>query len=142
MANIRPPTDAEFETARRILKAARLDPTTPLRIEHTLIAEVGGKVVGLGQIKHHRGCQELGSLVVLPEYRRQGIAARLIAALEARAGRPLYLTCLKKMEPYYARFGYRRIGVGEMPTYYRLRLPLFVLARVLGFGPRVMVKDA
>lgn len=142
MANIRPPTETEFETARRILKAARLDPTTPLHIEHTLIAEVDGKVVGLGQIKHHRSCQELGSLVVLKEYQRQGIAAQLIEALEARAERPLYLTCLKRMEPYYARFGYRRIGVGEMPTHFRLRLPLFALARLLGFGPRVMVKDA
>lgn len=142
MAHIRPPTEAEFEVARRILRDARLDPTTPLRIEHTLIAEVEGKVVGVGQIKHHRDCRELGSLVVLPEYRRQGIAAQLIEALEARAERPLYLTCLRPMEAYYARFGYRSIGVSEMPTHFRRRLPLFVIARLLGFRPRVMRKDS
>lgn len=142
MATIRPPTEVQFEAARRILKDARLDPTTPLRIEHTLIAEVDGEVVGVGQIKRHRDCQELGSLVVLPEYRRQGIAGELIEALEARAERPLYLTCLKQKEAYYARFGYRRIGFGEMPGHFQLRIPLFLLAQALGLGPRVMVKDA
>ena len=141
MANIRPPTPAEFEAARRILKDARLDPTTPLRIEHTLIAEVDGKIVGIGQIKHHRGCQELGSLVVLPEYRRQGIAAQLIEALEARAERPLYLMCLQTMEAYYARFGYRSISFGEMPTYFKRRLPVLIVGRILGLHPRIMRKD-
>lgn len=123
-----------------MLSDARLDPTTPLRIEHTLIAEADGKVVGVGQIKHHGDCQELGSLVVLREYRRQGIAAQLIAALEAQAERPLYLTCLKSKEAYYARFGYRRIRYREMPRYFRRRMPLFVLATILGFRPRVMRK--
>jgi predicted N-acetyltransferase YhbS len=140
MVQIRPPTPAEFQIARRILSDAHLDPTTPLRIEHTLIAEAGGQVVGVGQIKHHGDCQELGSLVVLPAYQRQGIGAQLIAALEAQAERPLYLTCLKAKEPYYARFGYRRIRYGDMPGYFRRRMPLFVLATLFGFRPRVMRK--
>lgn len=141
MVTIRPPTHAEFATAQRILSDARLDPTTPLRFEYTLIAEANSRVIGVGQIKHHRGCQELGSLVVLPEYRHQGIAAQLIAALEAQAERPLYLTCLGHMEPFYARYGYRRIAYREMPTYFRRRYPFMLAARVLGFRPRVMRKD-
>ncbi len=142
MAHIRPPTAAEFEVARRMVKAARLDPTTPLVFEHTLIAEMDGMVVGAGQIKHHPGCQELGSLVVLPDFRRQGIAAQLIDGLETRAERPLYLTCLKPMEAYYARFGYRRIDARAMPTYYRRRLPLYALMLLFGFRPLVLRKDA
>ncbi len=141
MVTVRPPTESEFVTAQRILRAARLDPTTPLRFEHALIAEADGKVVGVGQIKHHRGCQELGSLVVLPEYQRQGIAAQLIAALEMQAERPLYLTCLSHMEPYYARFGYRRIGFSAMPTYFRRRMPFIWLARLFGFQPLVLRKE-
>lgn len=141
MVTIRPPSQTEFATAQRILRDAHLDPTTPLRFEHTLIAEADGAVVGVGQIKHHTGCQELGSLVVLPEYRSQGIAAQLIAALEAQAERPLYLTCLGHMEPYYARFGFRRIAYGEMPAYFQRRYPLMLIARVLGLRPRVMRKD-
>jgi amino-acid N-acetyltransferase len=140
MIAIRPPTPAEFEIAQRMVRDARLDPTTPLRIEHTLIADIDGKVVGVGQIKHHPGCQELGSLVVLPEYRRHGIGAQLITALEARAERPLYLVCLKAKEPYYARFGYTRIFYPDMPRYFRRRMPLFVLASLFGFRPRVMRK--
>jgi amino-acid N-acetyltransferase len=141
MVTIRPPMPAEFATAQRILRDARLDPTTPLRFEHTLIAEADGRVIGVGQIKHHRRCQELGSLVVLPSFRGQGIAAQLIAALEARAERPLYLTCLGHMEPYYARFGYRSIAYQEMPAYFRRRCPFMLIARVLGLRPRVMRKD-
>ena len=140
MVVIRPPTPDEFGIAQRMLSDAHLDPTTPLRIEHTLIAEADGQVVGVGQIKRHAGCQELGSLVVLPAYRRHGVGTQLIAALEAQAERPLYLTCLKAKEPYYARFSYQRIRYSEMPAYFRRRMPLYVLATLFGFRPRVMRK--
>ena len=93
MLHIRPRCRKRIRHAAADGDDARLDPTTRLHFEHALVAEVDGEVVGVGQIKHHPGCQELGSLVVLPEYRRQGIAAQLIAALEAEAERPLYLIC-------------------------------------------------
>ncbi len=54
-------------------------------------------------------------LNVLPEYRRQGIARRLMEALlgQARAdGKSgAVLTCKEHLIPYYEAFGYRRLGV-------------------------------
>ncbi len=141
MVTIRPPTPTEFEIARRILRDARLDPTPPLYYEHTLIALADDKVVGVGQIKHHADCQELGSLVVLPAYRAQGIAAQLIAALEAQAERPLYLLCVDSMRDYYVRFGYRVIGVWEAPMRLRLKLIPAQIARLFGMHTWVMRKD-
>ena len=51
-----------------------------------LVAEVGGQVVGNGQLSIHRGKGEIGSLVVAPSYRRQGVGGALLEALidEAR----------------------------------------------------------
>ena len=54
-------------------------------------------------------------LNVLPEYRRQGIARRLMEALlgQARADghSGAVLTCKEHLIPYYEAFGYRRLGV-------------------------------
>ncbi|MEP7293627.1 MAG: GNAT family N-acetyltransferase [Chloroflexota bacterium] len=141
MITIHPPNQRQFQAARRILKAAGLDPTTPLRIEHTLIAEVESKVVGVGQIKQHTGCQELGSLVVLPEYQRHGIAGQLIAALEARVERPLYLTCMETMAAYYIRFGYAVIPYREYPRYFKLKLLLALIGRWFGWRVELMRKQ-
>lgn len=50
--------------------------------------------------------KELASIVVVPQYRGQGIGAAIIAALEQRAGRPLYLMCAPHNVAYYQRLGY------------------------------------
>jgi GNAT superfamily N-acetyltransferase len=95
-----------------------------------------GQIVGIGQIRLHetphppapspmeagRGgemqaigddiskqptiIKELASIVVVPGYRGQGIGATLIAALEARAGYPLYLMSGSHNVAYYQRLGY------------------------------------
>jgi amino-acid N-acetyltransferase len=142
MVSIRPPVEADYAAVRQMVIDAHLDPTTRLHWEHVLVAEVDGKVVGVGQIKHLRGCQELGTLVVLPEYRRQGIAAQLIAGLEATAERPLYLVCPQKtMEAYYARFGYKRVPYREIPTALKLKLVLAVFPLLFGFRIIAMRKN-
>lgn len=142
MIVIRPPDRAEFETARRILKAAGLDPTTPLRFEHTLVAVDESKVVGIGQVKYHSDCREIGSLVVLPEYQRRGIATQIIAELEAKAGRPVYLTCYYKMEPFYRRLGYEVVPFNQSPGSFRWKLALTLLLRLVGRRVYLMRKTA
>ena len=136
MTNLRPATAEDADTIRHMVRAERLDPTS-LDWRHFLVAEVDGHIIGIGQIKQHPGCQELGSLVVRPGYRRQGIGAGLIEALEARAGRPLYLMCRDRMAPYYERFGYEVIGLRAMPGFLRLKWLPTLLFRL--FGVRVLV---
>jgi amino-acid N-acetyltransferase len=130
--NIRPAAEADEATIKRMVRAEGLDPTS-LKWQHFLVVEVDGKVVGIGQVKEYPGCQELGSLVVLPEYRGQGIAGELIRSLETRAGRPLYLLCRDRMQAYYERFGYELIPIWRAPRPLLLKLlftRLFLLAGI------------
>ena len=62
------------------------------------------------------GCyQSIFGLDVIPEYQRQGIAAELMSHLIADAkdkGRKgLILTCKDRLIHYYAKFGYKNLGV-------------------------------
>ena len=96
------------ETIRRMVFDAELDPTA-LHWSQFMVAETqSGEIVGAGQIRP-RG-RELGSIVVLPAYRSQGIAGRIITALLADETGVVYLECEKHMRSYYARFGFEEIA--------------------------------
>ncbi len=136
---IRSATAADDAAIKQLIREARLDPTS-LKWQNFLIAEFGGKIAGIGQIKHYPGCEELGSLVTVREMRGKGVGSKLIAALEARAGRPLYLLCVDKMEPYYQRFGYETISWWEAPWFLKLKLSPTLLFRLFGIRVLVMQK--
>ncbi len=59
--------------------------------------------------------QSIFGLDVLPEYRRQGIAARLmermIADAKEKGRKGLILTCKDHKIRYYEKFGYRNLGL-------------------------------
>ena len=61
--------------------------------------------------------QSIFGLDVVPDRRRNGVAAALMEALIAKArsaGRKgLILTCKERLIPYYERFGYRNMGVSR-----------------------------
>lgn len=140
--HIRPATAHDDATIKRMVRSEGLDPTS-LDWRHFLVAEHEGtgdgtpRIVGIGQVKEYPGCQELGSLVVLPEYRRHGLAGQLIAALEARAGRPLYLLCRDRLQPFYERFGYQRLPMRQAP--FPLLLKMLAARLLLLFGIRVVL---
>jgi amino-acid N-acetyltransferase len=138
--NIRPATEADDVTIHKLIRDEHLDPTS-LKWQNFLVAEQDGKIVGIGQVKEYPGCQELGSLVILQEYRRKGIAAELIAALEARAGRPLYLFTRAVMDGYYARFGYKQIRYWDAPWFLKLKMLVPLTFRVFGVRIIIMRKD-
>ncbi len=141
---IRPAQQSDDALIKAWIRAEGLD-FTSLKWERFLIAEMdepdGIEVVGIGQIKQYRGCQELGSLVVKRGYRRQGVAAQLIAALEARADRPLHLLCASRLEKFYSQFGYRTVSMWSAPPPLRLKLMFTLLFRVFGVRVLVMRKD-
>jgi N-acetylglutamate synthase-like GNAT family acetyltransferase len=130
-----------------LVRQARINPTG-LRWQRFLVAEEAGSIIGTGQIKMHRdGSRELASIAVIPERRRRGIAASLIRRLVALDAGPLFLICGEQLEPFYARFGFRRVADrGALPPYFK-RLALIsdllqVAARVrLTGGMRFIVME-
>jgi ribosomal protein S18 acetylase RimI-like enzyme len=94
-----------------------------------LVAEVGGQVVGNGQLSIHRRKGEIGSLIVVPSHRRRGIGNALLLALIAEARE----RGLSEVE----------LAVGMTPpwvrAWYERRRFVFVEERVLPGDERVAV---
>jgi N-acetylglutamate synthase-like GNAT family acetyltransferase len=80
-----------------------------------------GQFIGCGQVKPHRdGTQELASIAVKREWRRQRVATTIIEQLQGEYGRPLWLTCRHKLVPFYEPFGFVEINdPRQMPPYFR-----------------------
>ena len=117
--NLRPATQADQPIIKRIIRDENLNPMS-LDWRHFLIAEENGVVIGIGQMKQHGdGSRELASIAVVPERRGQGIASEIIRALLATENGNVYLTCRDKMETFYNRFGFCKIGRDEMTPYFR-----------------------
>lgn len=134
---------AEDDTLiKQMIREARLDPTK-LLWQNFLMAEMDGQVVGIGQVRHHAdGARELGSLVTKKGYKGKGVAGAIIAALEARYPKPMYLFCASKMEPFYNRFGYQTVQAArDIPWAMRRKYRLAQILRVFGIRVLVMRKD-
>jgi amino-acid N-acetyltransferase len=112
---IRPARAGEGWRIRFLILSAWLDPTgiDPSRFH---VVERGGKVIACGQLRPFADALELGSLVVAPAWRGQGIGTALTQYLIERAGKPLYLECLgSRLVTFYARFGFVPVAIGELP---------------------------
>jgi len=140
--NIRPARADDQDMLRAMVKQAGLDPTD-LNWPNFLIAENGGTVVGIGQVRPKT--PELGSLIVVPKRRGKGIGGALVEALAATVDGPIYLECRSTLVHYYSRFGFEEILPREAPM--PLRLKATIGSRLAGlFGMRLAVmvrsKDA
>ena len=116
---IRPANAGDQVPIRAIVRAARLNPIG-LDWPRFLVAEQGGGLIGVGQVKPHRdGSRELASIAVVPEWQGQGIGAAIVRELLARERGVLHLMCASTTMPFYRRFGFDEIGRAAMPAYFR-----------------------
>jgi amino-acid N-acetyltransferase len=127
---IRPARLEDAATIKRLVRGAGLDPTS-LEWQNFLVAERGGKAIGVGQVKPYREGRELGSLVVLKPYRGQGVGAAIVQALIEREPGELFLLCRDRLESYYARFGFRRANWHELRGAVRVKYTFAQLFRLL-----------
>ena len=101
----------------RLVRAERLNPNA-LHWPNFIVAECDGCVVGAVQMRHHAdGSRELGSLVVDPAHRRQGIGGRLIGGLlhaQERASAVHVITAHARQR-YFAAWGFRAIAACRAP---------------------------
>lgn len=133
---IRPARRDEQRLVRRMIARAHLDPSS-LKWRNFLLAEIDGRVIGCGQVKPYPDCRELGSLVVQPPFRGQGIAAALIRALLERETGEVYLMGRDVMATYYAKFGFEEIAPHDAPPTIRRKLRFTGLFQVL-LGIRIV----
>lgn len=136
--NIRPARADDQGLIRRMVQEAGLDPTS-LDWPNFLIAEEDGAVVGIGQVRPKT--PEVGSLIVVPERRGEGIGGALVEALAETVEGPVYLECRGELASYYARFGFEEIRPREAPMPLRLKATIGSrLARLFGMRLAVMVR--
>jgi amino-acid N-acetyltransferase len=140
---IRPAIQADQETIRRLIKEAGLNRMS-LNWPNFVVAEDGGAIVGIGQVKTHGdGSRELASIAVVPAHQSQGIGSAVIKTLLAREQGVVHLTCRRELQGYYERFGFRRLQPAEFPLYFKRLVPIInVVARLLGIEILVMRRDA
>ena len=125
-------------TIRRIVRAANINPTG-LDWPRFVVAEDGGGIVGVGQVKQHRdGTRELASIAVIPERQGKGIGSTIIRELLGRETGVVHLTCRSQLQGYYQRFGFMRLEPSEYPPYFARRMSM-INAFLRPFGIRIIV---
>ena len=128
---IRPASAQDIKSIRMLVWSAKLDPTQ-LRWEQFWVIECGGKLVACGQLRNFAGAQELGSLVVMKDWRDRGLGSYLTKYLIEQATEPLYLECLgKRLASFYTRFGFVEVSVQELPQSLKFKFSLSQLAKTL-----------
>jgi N-acetylglutamate synthase-like GNAT family acetyltransferase len=138
---IRPAIEADQPTISRLIAEARINRMS-LNWPNFVVAEDGGGIVGVGQVKaHDDGSRELASIAVIPVRQRQGIGRAIIETLLAREpGAVLYLTCRRELQSYYEPFGFRLLISSEYPRYFKRIVPIVNGAmRLLRFGTQIVV---
>lgn len=140
---IRPATQADQATIRCLIKEANLNRMS-LQWPNFVVAEDGGEIVGIGQVKTHGdGSRELASIAVIPARQSQGIGGAVIEALLAREQGVVHLTCRRQLQGYYERFGFRRLDPAEFPRYFKRLIPIInVVVRLFGTQILVMRREA
>lgn len=142
---IRPAHAQDQKQIRKMVWGARLDPTT-LQWLNFMVAEAHSKptnpIVGIAQIRPYSDCRELGSVVMLPEYRGRGIARRLIETLLAQETGDVYLDCASSKIPLYTRFGFHVIPFKEMPRTLKMKSLGASLMRLFGIHVVCMKRPA
>lgn len=126
MFSLRPATEDDALTIRRIIYQAHINPMDLQWMRFTLAVDEQGQVIGCGQVKPHAdGSLELASIAVVPAWQKRGVARRIIEHLLAQYTGTLYLTCRSSLEPFYEHFGFRAIGLSEMPPSFQRNARLF-----------------
>jgi N-acetylglutamate synthase-like GNAT family acetyltransferase len=117
---IRPARADEEPIIKAMIRHEQLDPLN-VHWQSFLVATEGDRIIGIGQVKPYRSGRELGSLAVAADRRQRGVGGAIINALIARENGPLLLFCLSFREPFYAKFGFRRVDVSDLPGELKLK---------------------
>jgi amino-acid N-acetyltransferase len=122
----------------KMVLGAKLDPTQ-LRWQQFWTIACNGRLVACGQLRHFSNAQELGSLVVHPDWRNRGLGTALTRHLIGQATQPLYLECLgDRLARFYTHLGFVAVPWQELPRSLQFKFGISQLARML-FGVPVAI---
>ncbi|NJK41683.1 MAG: GNAT family N-acetyltransferase [Acaryochloridaceae cyanobacterium SU_2_1] len=111
--------------------SARLDPTQ-LRWTQFWVIECQTRMIACGQLRSFAQAQELGSLIVDPDWRGQGLGSYLTNHLIQRASEPLYLECLgQQLRQFYHQRGFDTVSWSALPASLQRKFGLSQLAKTL-----------
>src|SRR5207248_10239150 len=95
---LRDATAKDQPTIRRIVRAANINPTG-LDWPRFILAEDGGAVVGVGQVKPHRdGTHELASIAVIPALQGRGVGSATVQELIRREKGTVHLPSSSRLK--------------------------------------------
>lgn len=129
---VRPAVKSDSAQIRDLINLVGINPTGLGWRRFLVAVKPLGEVIACGQVKPHGAdILELASIAVHPDHRGRGIAREIIARLLRESPRPLYLMCLEHNGPMYEKFGFRALGVEEMPRYFQRIEKLFTVAKAV-----------
>jgi putative acetyltransferase len=111
-----------------IVDALRGDPAWAL----SLVAEVGGELVGHLLFSRGDRAMTLGPLAVLPSHQRSGVGSALMREGLALIGEPVVLL---GHPDYYTRFGFRPAGPDSITNQWAIDDPAWMVRGELAPGP-------
>ena len=96
---------------RRLIRITRLYPFHIDWRRFCVVIDESGRVIGIGQLKHHRGgAIELASIGVERKWRGNGIGRAIIEHLLCRSDTELWLRCKSSMIEFYRKFGFTEVS--------------------------------
>ena len=126
---IRKATAADQAAIGALIESERLNPYGN-HWPNFWVAGEGNQLIGAVQVRRHKdGSGELGSLVVVPARRGQGMAARLIEHVLAAEPGPMHMITGRAFATHYARWGFEPIGLRRAPASVRRH---YVLGQLIG----------
>lgn len=129
--NLREATAEDMGAIRQLVWQAKLDPTQ-LRWQQFWVIECDRQVIACGQLRTFAGAQELGSLVVAPQWRDRGLGTYLTQHLVQVANEPVYLECLgRKLVEFYQQRGFTPVAWQDLPKSLQRKFAISRLGAIL-----------
>jgi N-acetylglutamate synthase-like GNAT family acetyltransferase len=119
---LRPARETDDDTIKSLIHLVGINPMGLDWRRFIVAVDAQDQIIATGQIKPHGAkgdIHELASIAVVPEYRGQGLARAIMEHLLRESPRPLYLTCVSSLEPFYQKFGFYSIEYDDMPRYFQ-----------------------
>lgn len=133
MFKLRAATQDDQAAIKALIREVGINPMALDWRRFVVAEDEAGQFIGCGQVKPHGdGTRELASIAVKKGWRRQGVARAIIERLQAEHGRPLWLTCVNYLVPFYEPFGFVEVtDLDQMTAYYRRAKRFMKLVQLL-----------